>query len=196
MRQKWQKITKLFNINKAFYLPERLKKEIKRFIFSFFWSIVCATLIFDFLLIHYPLTQTNLDLIFQIGLTHSTNFLLNLSGFNTYLQVPYLAIQGCQGIIFAPECLGLRHITIFSVFIITYMGKWRIKLLYIFVGSIILILVNIIRAYIIALSQYFDPTKTDLIHDIASPPLMYLTILFLWILWMEKWGSPPNYDKT
>ncbi len=183
-------------ILKAFFSSETLKKEFKRAFFSFFWSIVCVILVFDFLLVHHPDLASGLNYFFQSVLTYSTNFVLNLTGFNTYIQVPWLAIQGYPGIEFAPGCLGFRHIVMFGVYIITYMGKLWQKTAYIALGSIILTFVNIIRAYIIALGQYWDASKTDLVHDIASPILMYVTILVLWIVWMNRWGSPTWNSKS
>ncbi len=131
------------------------------------------------------LKQTNVDLHLQNILVLLTKNILNLIGFTTFSQGKFLQIIGSSGIRFEYSCLGIRHIILFTTFILCYFGKIKNKLFFIPFGILILIIINAFRAVIISIGQYIDESATGIVHDISTPILMYTTILILWIYWIN-----------
>lgn len=117
---------------------------------------------------------------------------LRFFGFETYSTGNFLKITGTPGVIIIYSCLGLRHLTLFTVFIIFQLGHWLNKLWYIIAGNVIIILINVIRITIICLAQHFNQNSGEMVHDVATPFLMYLTILVLWMVWVNKFGAYPD----
>ena len=176
-----------------FKLSNSLKKEIARYAISFFFAWLVSALISDFPFFKKLLIQ-NLGL--DIALTKVSVFFtetaLNLLGFATFSSGSFLQILGTPGVKFAFGCLGFREMAFFVVFVLLQFGSWKNKLWYIPTGIVLLIFVNILRAVIIALGQYRNPTQTDMIHDLISPIMMYPTLLFLWLFWLTTYGK---YEK-
>ncbi len=166
-----------------------------RFAVSFFFAWVVSALISDFPYFKKLFIQDfGLDALLTNLSVNLTQTILNILGFFTYSSSNFLQIAGTPGIIFEYGCLGFRELAFFVVFIAMQFGKFKHKALYIPSGIILLILLNIMRAVIIALGQYQNPAHTVLIHDIVSPVIMYPAILFLWIFWITKFGKPPVED--
>jgi len=165
------------------------------FAVSFFFAWLVSALISDFPYFKKLIIQDfGLDSLLTSLSVNLTQTILNLLGFFTYSNNNFLQIEGTPGIIFEYGCLGFRELAFFVVFIALQFGKFKHKAWYIPSGIVLLILLNSIRAVIIALGQYQNPANTDLIHDIISPVLMYPAILFLWIFWISKFGKPPVTD--
>lgn len=169
----------------------RLVREIIRYVFSFFFAWLFSALVSDFPFFKHLLIQSiGLDaklLSLQIYITEK---LLNSLGYITFSNNDFLQIIDTKGIIFGYGCLGIRQLSLFLIFIILQYGKWKNKIWYIPIGIILIISLNTIRAAIIAISQVYYPDKSIFVHDLASPILMYPTILFLWIFWVVKFGKP------
>jgi exosortase/archaeosortase family protein len=182
-------------IFKNIQISTTLKKEMARFAISFFFAWLFSALISDFPYFKKLIIQDfGLDALLTNLTVNLTESILNLFGFSTFTNGNFLQIAGTPGIIFEYGCLGFRELAFFVVFIALQFGKFKHKAWYIPSGIILLILLNTIRAVIIALGQYQNPANTDLIHDIISPVIMYPAILFLWIFWISNYGKPPVDD--
>lgn len=167
-------------------IPKKIKRSFLRFFLSFFLAWVVTIILNDFPFFSRIFTLSRLDIFLQNTLVWLTEHQLNLLGFETYSVGKFLQITGNSGIRYEYGCLGIRHFILFASFIIFYFGKIHHKLIYIIAGFSILLLVNSIRGTIISIGQYIKEEATMLVHDISTPILMYTTILFLWIYWVNK----------
>lgn len=176
--------------NKKIKISDTLKEEIVRYAISFFFSWLIAALISDF-----PFFR---NIIIAIGLDHwMTNLILFISehslnafGLFTHSQGNIMRITGTPGIRLDYGCLGFRQLAFFIVFVLLQFGRFKHKIWYLLSGIIFLICLNIFRITFVAYSQYIDPNVAQEVHDLASPILMYPSILFLWIFWVVKFGKP------
>lgn len=164
-------------------IPLKIKRSFIRFFSSFFFAWVVSVLLNDIPSISEKIEQMSFVYFLQNILVWLSEMQLNLVGFETYSQGDFLQITGTKGVCYAYSCLGIRHITIFSVFILFYYGKIWQKLIFIVIGGVIISLVNSFRVMIISIGQYINEDYFDPVHDISTPILMYSTILFLMFYW-------------
>ncbi len=174
------KIIELYN-----KISINIKRSFLRFFLSFFLAWIVTVLFNDFPFFSTIIKNTNIDLYLLKLTIWLSEFMLNIIGFETWSEGKILRIYGHPGIRLEYACLGIRHIMLFISFIILYFGNIYRKLWYIPLGISILVFVNALRGAIISISQYLNPNATELVHDISTPILMYTTILFLWIFWIN-----------
>nr|MDA3892678.1 archaeosortase/exosortase family protein [Salinivirgaceae bacterium] len=179
-----QKFLKKINIS------NNLKKEIARYVISFFFAWLVSALISDFPYFKKLLIQSiNLDTAFTKLMTGLSKNILNTFGFETFTEGNFIQIIGTPGVIFRYGCLGFRELAFFVVFVALQYGSLKHKAWYIPCGIVLLIVLNTIRALIIIIGQYRDPSQFQIIHDVVSPILMYPAILFLWLFWLNTYGK-------
>lgn len=167
-------------------IPKYIKRSFLRFFLSFFLAWVITVLFNDFPRFSKIITSSNIDYHLQNIIVWLTAKMLNLFGFEIWTNDNTVRIIGQPGIRYVYSCLGIRHIMLFSLFILFYFGKIIHKLWYIPVGIAVITLVNAFRGTVISLAQYIDNDATMLVHDISTPILMYSTIFILWITWVNK----------
>ncbi|MBI9065891.1 MAG: archaeosortase/exosortase family protein [Salinivirgaceae bacterium] len=180
----FQKHNPLKNISKT------LKKEIMRFIISFFLAWFFTILLNDIPWVVSKIQSSGIDKLLRNILVSSTEKNLNLLGYETFSHGKYLKIINTSGVRFEYGCLGFRHLSLFVFFILFQFGRTYHKIWYIILGILLLIGFNIIRTTIICVGQFYNEQNTTLVHDIATPVLMYPLILFLWLFWISKYGKP------
>lgn len=164
-------------------IPLKIKRSFIRFFSSFFFAWVVSILLNEIPIISQKIEQMEVIYFLQDILVWLSEMQLNLLGFETYSQGDFLQITGTKGVCYEYSCLGIRHITIFSAFILFYYGKIWQKLIFILIGNIIISLVNSFRVMIISIGQYINEDYFDVFHDVSTPILMYSTILLLMFYW-------------
>jgi exosortase/archaeosortase family protein len=171
-------------------LSTQLKEEIFRYLIAFFLAWLASALISDFPFFSNPVKNSKITAGFQQYLILFSEKQVNLLGFETYKYHNSLKIMGSYGVRIDYGCLGFRHMAFFMVFIILQFGKSIHKIGYLIFGNLLFIFINTVRISSILIAQYYQGDSAQNVHDIASPILMYPTILFLWIFWVLKFGKP------
>ena len=177
-------------------LSESLIQEILQYLFAFFFSWLISSLLMDFPFFSDPIKNSCITAYYSQILVWLTDFQLHLLGFDTFVFSNHLGILGTQGVIFAFGCLGFRYLLFFMVFVLLQFGRYYHKIWYLPAGILLITWVNSVRAIIIVIGQYHQPTQTTLIHDVVTPVFMYPTILFLWIVWVSRFGNPTTKDSS
>lgn len=170
-------------------ISTKLKKEITRYVISFFFAWLISALISDFPFYKNAIIQIKIADFLTFATIHSSQFLLELFQLKTQLIGNHLKIEGTPGVLLVYGCLGLRHFAFLIVFVLLQTGKLINKLWYIPLGVLILFLLNSFRIALIAYWQTHNMYESQLIHDVASPFILYPAILFLWIFWLDKFGK-------
>lgn len=124
---------------------------------------------------------------------------LNFSTLMTYLTTKHLNLLGISAsaidnkifigehaIFFDYACLGIHHIVRFAGFIITYFGQFYKKLLYILVGTFVLVAANVSRVTLIGIAVSYDYSLFDFVHKYGTIIVVYGTMFLLWIVWSKK----------
>ena len=94
-----------------------------------------------------------------------------------------------QGVWIGEPCNGLKVFGLFAIFIIAFKGKWKYKIPFIFIGIILLHLVNAIRIAILTIISAENPTLLDFNHNITFQVLVYGLVFIMWYVWVNKFAN-------
>ncbi|CAN5392902.1 exosortase family protein XrtF [soil metagenome] len=82
-------------------------------------------------------------------------------------------------------CNSISVIILFISFILSFFAGLRITLFYIFAGSVIVYVMNIVRIAILTIGIYEYPQHAELLHSIVFPLIIYGTVFILWLIWVR-----------
>ncbi|MCG1035899.1 exosortase family protein XrtF [Polaribacter sargassicola] len=89
-------------------------------------------------------------------------------------------------------CNSISLIILFIAFIVAFAGSIKATLLYSIFGSLLIYVINILRISFLTVMIYKYPTKTEILHGLIFPAIIYGTIFLLWVIWVNKFS---NYKK-
>ncbi len=155
-----------------------------RYVLSFVSGVVLSTILNDIHTISVPLESFVSSLNFNKLLTNLTVNHIKMFGIPATISDNQIVI-GDHGFYFAYGCLGIRHISLFAGFVLTYFGKFYQKLVYIFIGTLVLTAANVSRATLIGVTIWFDYDLFNIVHKYGTILILYGTIFILWIIWSK-----------
>ncbi len=173
-------------------ISDSLRKEIIRFSISIFIAWAAAVFINDIPIVLSVFLKSGIDQWLQDALIYTTGFLLRLFHFDVHITDNLIRIGGSPGVRLIYGCLGIRHFIILIVFISLYYGKGSDKFWYIPIGCIVLFVSNVIRIAVLSLTQYYQPTKADMVHETGALIFQWLVILMLILVWIDRFGRSRN----
>ena len=100
-----------------------------------------------------------------------------------------------HGVWIGEPCNGIKIFGLFSIFIISFMGKWSKKIWFIPFGILILHFLNIVRISVLTYISAVNPFILDFNHNITFQLITYSAMLGLWYLWIIKFSSSKLYEK-
>lgn len=102
--------------------------------------------------------------------------------FKLFYHQKYIArvIEGCNGI---------SVIILFISFVVAFSGKLKPTLLFIFGGSLIIYILNVLRIVILCILMYRFPQQEHLLHGVVFPLIIYGTVFILWVIWVNKFSK-------
>lgn len=86
-------------------------------------------------------------------------------------------------------CNAVSVIILFVSFVVAFTGRFKETILYVVLGSVLIYVVNIIRIAIITIGLYRFPRKTDLLHDVIFPLIIYGMVFILWMFWVNRFSK-------
>ncbi len=105
-----------------------------------------------------------------------------------YINEIFLAriIEGCNSI---------SIIILFTSFILSFFARFKITLLYIITGAVIIYIMNIVRIVILTIGIYEYPKYTSFLHGIVFPLIIYGTVFILWVFWVRLFSKNTADEK-
>ena len=189
-----KKILILYNKESTYLKALLIKyKSVVKFILTFLIVYISLSVAYKFYLDFsdgsefYPDYFTNL-------VTKQSQILLQELGYNVQvlphpdepsmkviINNKYLAriIEGCNGI---------SIIILFISFIIAFSGKLKTTIVYAFIGSVLIYIVNLIRIVILSIGLYHSPWRKEALHTVVFPAIIYGLVFLLWMVWVN-WFS-------
>lgn len=153
--------------------------------FTFYHSINKIDLLFG--------DSHNSLLTFSILLTNQSNFLLEIIGINTILEVngdivvnKLLSYPNNHGVWIGEPCNGIKIFGVFSIFIACFKGKVLNKIWFIVLGILILHFLNIIRIASLTYIAAVQPQWLHFNHNITFQVIIYGAMGGLWLIWIKK----------
>ena len=83
-------------------------------------------------------------------------------------------------------CNSISIIILFLSFIVAFSDTWKSTMLYIFVGGILIYVVNLLRIVILSIGLYNFPEQETLLHTIIFPLIIYGMVFLLWVFWVNR----------
>jgi exosortase family protein XrtF len=160
-----------------------------RFIFTAAFLYILLFFIYQFVVKRY----TFYDQKFISGIIQTTNYLLQLTGYKTFLSLnnhdfQVVGIDGSNGVWVGSNCNAITLFTLFSVFIIAYPGHQKNKWWFILVGIVCIHVLNIMRVMALVLIANYWPEYLNFNHTYTFTFLVYAFIFLLWVIWVNKFS--------
>lgn len=86
-------------------------------------------------------------------------------------------------------CNGISVIILFISFIVAFSGSLKNTLLFIFGGSLIIYVLNVIRIVFLTVLLYYFPEQSHLLHGVLFPLSIYGLVFILWVIWVNKFSK-------
>lgn len=168
-------------------------KAVIKFIIKFIGTYVLLFSIYAFYLNKSEQTKTGFScdgITTQVA--KQSNFFIRLLGFNSEIQqntneLSYQIYINKQPIARVIEgCNAASIIILFIAFIVAFSTNFKSTFLYLFIGSLLIYGINVIRIGIITIALYKFPAYQYILHDIIFPGFIYGFTFLLWIIWVTK----------
>ncbi|QHT65761.1 exosortase family protein XrtF [Rhodocytophaga rosea] len=111
---------------------------------------------------------------------------------NNHFEYSEIKYNNKPLVLIANPCNGLNLIMLFIGFIIAYPGNWRLKGVYIFFGSILICLINLIRVQILLLNSIHYQSSFEFNHKYTYTVAVYLCVFALWMIWANRFSNRKN----
>ena len=86
-------------------------------------------------------------------------------------------------------CNAVSVIILFISFVIAFSGKWKQTLLYVFIGSLFIYLLNILRIVLLSILIFHYPNQEHILHGVVFPLIIYGAVFILWVVWVNKFSK-------
>lgn len=171
-------------------------RSVIRFIFIFIGSYFILSLFYNAYLVFFRSTRYYPDYITHLVAVQSEKLIRSLGysadilphqtelSMKLYVNDLFMAriVEGCNSV---------SIIILFIAFILAFFGRWRMTLLYIFAGSVIIYAMNIFRIAALSIGIYEFPQYAHILHGILFPLVIYGTVFVLWLIWVRIYSNQP-----
>ena len=132
-------------------------------------------------------------------LSVQSNFILSIFNFQTSIEIhgdmvvaKILGYPYNHGVWIGEPCNGIKIFGLFTIFILSFKGDIKRKIIFIPIGIAILHFLNILRIAILTYISATNPYILDFNHNITFQLFIYGSMLALWYLWITKFSLQIN----
>lgn len=86
-------------------------------------------------------------------------------------------------------CNSISIIILFVSFVIAFAGKFKATFFYILAGSVLIYAVNLIRIAILSVGLYHYPWRSEELHTVIFPMIIYGMVFLLWMFWVNRFSN-------
>ena len=174
-----------------------LKKPEFKFLISFIPLIILWFFLYHYLYKIDFLLGINYSLLTRFSelLSVQSNFILSIFNFQTSTEIhgdmvvaKILGYSYSHGVWIGEPCNGIKIFGLFSIFILSFRGGVKQKLLFIPLGVIALHFLNVLRIAVLTYISATNPYILDFNHNITFQLIIYGAMLGLWYLWIIKFS--------
>ncbi len=90
-------------------------------------------------------------------------------------------------------CNALSVMILFAAFVFAFSTQWKKTALYIFIGLVLLHVLNCFRIAFLCFALYHYKKYGTLLHGTIFPLIIYGAVFLLWVLWVTKFSG---YART
>jgi exosortase/archaeosortase family protein len=93
-----------------------------------------------------------------------------------------------HGVWIGEPCNGIKIFGLFTIFILSFNGDIKRKIIFIPFGVAVLHFLNILRIALLTYISATNPYILDFNHNITFQLIIYIAMLGLWYLWITKFS--------
>jgi exosortase family protein XrtF len=175
----------------------KLNKAEFKFLITFIPLITAWFFTYHYIYKIDELLNLDTDLLTKFSelLSYQSNFILSIFNFDTSTEIhgdivisKILNFTDSHGVWIGEPCNGIKIFGLFSIFIISFKGELKRKILYISFGILVLHLLNILRISILTYISAINPFLLDFNHNVTFQLIIYGAMLCLWYIWITKFS--------
>jgi len=133
--------------------------------------------------------------VITLSIANQTDFVLHYLGFESRLE----AMRGLQGVkLFIKDqpvvriiegCNAVSVMVLFMAFVVAFKGSLRNTLAFLFIGVLIIHILNVIRIVGLSIGLLYYPESEHLLHGVVFPLFIYGVVFLLWGIWIQKFSN-------
>ncbi|WP_455027668.1 exosortase family protein XrtF [Mangrovimonas aestuarii] len=85
-------------------------------------------------------------------------------------------------------CNAMSVIILFISFVVAFASEMKTTFIYALAGSVLLYVVNLLRIAILSVGLYEYPRRSDLLHTVIFPMIIYGMMFLLWMIWVNRFS--------
>lgn len=94
-------------------------------------------------------------------------------------------------------CNSVSIIILFLSFIMAFSASVKSTLMFGLAGSVLIYAVNLLRISVLSIGLYRYPWRSDLLHTVVFPLIIYGLVFLLWMLWVYYYSKQQKiYAKS
>lgn len=175
----------------------RRYKPFLLFLGKFLLSYLFLIFLYQLYLNQFDASKFEVDGITQL-VANEAGYILRFFDYNVLLK-PHNAESSVRVFIdnvaivrIVEGCNAVSVMILFAAFIVAFSGKFLQTTLYIFLGILIIHLLNVLRIALLTMGLIHYKAYEHLMHDIVFPLFIYGVVFGLWVFWINKFSG---YDK-
>jgi exosortase family protein XrtF len=169
-----------------------LYKPFLLFLGTFFFTYIVLTFIYQFFLDSYE--SGKVDVITRL-VAQNTERVMSVFDKSVFIKEdskePFFILYFHQkGLVRIVEgCNGISLIILFISFVVAFSGNLKNTLLFIFGGSLLIYIINVLRIAVLSILIYRFPSQLHLLHGVLFPLIIYSVVFILWVVWVNKFSK-------
>ena len=104
-----------------------------------------------------------------------------------------LTIENSFTAVIVEGCNSVSVIILFASFIIAFAEKFKKTFLFIFAGSVLIYIMNVLRIVLLTVALYKYPQYENILHSVVFPGIIYSMVFILWMVW--AWKLKPKVSE-
>ena len=167
-------------------------KPFLLFLVSFFGTYVLLTFLYQFFSNGFENEKADAITRMEARNTQEVISWMNQSSYivesdNSPVFTVFFQNQGVAKIV--EGCNGISVVILFISFIVAFSGSLKNTLLFIFSGSLIIYILNVLRIAVLTVLLYYFPNQSHLLHGVLFPLMIYGFVFVLWVIWVNKFSK-------
>ena len=91
-------------------------------------------------------------------------------------------------------CNAISVIILFISFVVAFSGKLKTTLFFIFGGSLLIYVLNVLRIATLSALIFYFPKQEPFLHGVLFPLYIYGVVFMLWLIWVRKFSRYASKD--
>ena len=91
-------------------------------------------------------------------------------------------------------CNAISVVVLFISFVVAFSGKLKTTLFFIFGGSLLIYVLNVLRIAALSALIFYFPKQEPFLHGVLFPLYIYGVVFMLWLIWVRKFSRYASKD--